>query len=86
MAETARIGIITTLSGPAGYLGADIRDGFDLAVKDGKLGGVPVEVEVQDDKLDPGQGRQIADRMLNDEGIRLLTGIVFFPTSPGPWC
>lgn len=77
MAETARIGIITTLSGPAGYLGADIRDGFDLAVKDGKLGGVPVEVEVQDDKLDPGQGRQIADRMLNDEGIRLLTGIVF---------
>lgn len=76
-AADVKIGMITTLSGPAGYLGADIRDGFDLAMKDGTLGGVPVEVEVQDDKLDPAQGRQIADRMLNDEGIKLLTGIVF---------
>lgn len=76
LAET-KIGMITTLSGPAGYLGADIRDGFSLAMKDGALGGVPVELEVQDDKLDPGQGRQIADRMLNDEDIKLFTGIVF---------
>lgn len=76
-ADEVKIGMITTLSGPAGYLGADIRDGFSLAMKDGTLGGVPVELEVQDDKLDPGQGRQIADRMLNDEDIKLFTGIVF---------
>ncbi|WP_134725398.1 ABC transporter substrate-binding protein [Paracoccus luteus] len=76
-AADVKIGMITTLSGPAGYLGADIRDGFELAMKDGTLGGIPVELEVQDDKLDPGQGRQIADRMLNDEEIKLLTGIVF---------
>lgn len=76
-AQDTKIGIITTLSGPAGYLGADIRDGFQLAIRDGKLGGVPVRIEVQDDKLDPAHGRQIADRMLNDEDIKLLTGIVF---------
>lgn len=76
-AEGVKIGIITTLSGPAGYLGADIRDGFELAMKEGTLGGVPVELDVQDDKLEPGQGRQIADRMLNDEDIKLYTGIVF---------
>lgn len=76
-ADEVKIGMITTLSGPAGYLGADIRDGFQLAMKDGTLGGVPVELDVQDDKLDPGQGRQIADRMLNDEEIKLFTGIVF---------
>ncbi|MFT3810158.1 MAG: ABC transporter substrate-binding protein [Micropepsaceae bacterium] len=76
-ADEVKIGMITTLSGPTGYLGADIRDGFALAIKDGTLGGVPVALEVQDDKLDPGQGRQIADRMLNDEDIKLFTGIVF---------
>ena len=26
--EPVKIGLITTLSGPAGYLGADVRDGF----------------------------------------------------------
>ena len=42
--EPVKIGLVTTLAGPAGYLGADIRDGFQLAVEmgGGKLGGVPV--------------------------------------------
>jgi branched-chain amino acid transport system substrate-binding protein len=33
--------MITTLSGPAGYLGQDIRDGFQLAIDQngGELGG-----------------------------------------------
>lgn len=74
-----KIGFIATLSGPAGYLGQDLRDGFNLVVKEheGKLGGVPVEVQVQDDGLNPGQGRQIAERMLKSEGIKLFTGLVF---------
>ena len=71
--------MITTLSGPAGYLGQDIRDGFQLALdqQGGKLGGVPVALTVADDGLKPGQGKQIADRLLNDDGVKLLTGIVF---------
>ncbi|WP_336071158.1 ABC transporter substrate-binding protein [Nitratireductor rhodophyticola] len=79
-AENAvKIGMITTLSGPAGYLGQDIRDGFQLAIdaEGGKLGGVPVTVMVEDDALKPGNGRQIADRFLNNEGVKLFTGIVF---------
>ncbi|MBN7763159.1 ABC transporter substrate-binding protein [Nitratireductor aquimarinus] len=77
--EPVKIGMITTLSGPAGYLGQDIRDGFQLAIdaEDGKLGGVPVELMVEDDSLKPGNGRQIADRYLNNEGVKLFTGIVF---------
>ena len=31
--EPVRIGLITTLSGPGGYIGADIRDAFQLAVE-----------------------------------------------------
>ncbi|MBT1154080.1 ABC transporter substrate-binding protein [Aminobacter anthyllidis] len=76
-ADPVKIGMITTLSGPAGYLGQDIRDGFMLAMEDGKLGGVPVELVVEDDGLKPGQGKQIAERFLGEEGIKLFTGIVF---------
>jgi len=74
-----KIGFITTLSGPAGYLGQDVRDGFNLLIKkqDGKLGGVPVDVVVEDDGLKPGQGKQIAERMLKNEKIKLITGLVF---------
>ncbi|MEQ8451083.1 MAG: ABC transporter substrate-binding protein [Nitratireductor sp.] len=77
--EPVKIGMITTLSGPAGYLGQDIRDGFQLAIdaEGGKLGGAPVTLMVEDDGLKPGNGRQIADRFLNNEGVRLFTGIVF---------
>lgn len=77
--EPVKIGLITTLSGPAGYLGADIRDGFQLAIEleGGKLGGVPVQLVVEEDGLKPGQGKQIADRMLKTDNIKLFTGIVF---------
>ncbi len=77
--DPVKIGMITTLSGPAGYLGQDIRDAFQLAIdlEGGTLGGVPVEVMVEDDGLKPGNGRQIADRMLSNDDVKLFTGIVF---------
>ena len=31
--EPLKIGMITTLSGPGGYLGQDIRDAFNLAIE-----------------------------------------------------
>lgn len=74
-----KIGMVTTLSGPAGYLGQDIRDAFMLAVEreGGKLGGVPVQVLIEDDGLKPGQGKQIVDRFLKTERIKIVTGVVF---------
>jgi len=73
-----RIGLLTTLSTPAGYIGEDERDGFLLAVKEegGKLGGIPVQVLVEDDGLKPANAKQTADRMVQD-GVRLFTGINF---------
>ncbi|MDB5569798.1 MAG: transporter substrate-binding protein [Hyphomicrobiales bacterium] len=74
-----KIGMITTLSGPGGYLGQDVRDAFNLAVEleGGKLGGAPVQVIVEDDALKPGQGKEIAERFMKTEKIKLLTGIIF---------
>lgn len=77
--DAIKIGMITTLSGPAGYLGQDIRDGFQLAIDQdkGQLGGKPVELVVEDDSLKPGNAKQIADKMLSEQGIKLFTGMVF---------
>lgn len=76
-ADPVKIGMITTLSGPAGYIGEQMRDGFLLAIEDGMLGGVEVEVLVEDDQLNPGHGRQIADAMVYDEDVKIMTGIIF---------
>jgi len=85
--EPVEIGFITTLSTPAGYIGEDERDGFMLAVRqeDGKLGGIPVTVTVEDDALKPANAKQIAEKMVQN-GIRLFTGINFsnVMTAVGP--
>jgi branched-chain amino acid transport system substrate-binding protein len=78
-AEPVKIGMITTLSTKAGYLGEDIRDGFKLAIamQEGKLGGIPVELLVDDDGRKPEKGRQIAERFIKKDKAKILTGIVF---------
>lgn len=78
-AEPVKIGMITTLSTKAAYLGEDIRDGFQLAVEQegGKLGGVAVELLVEDDGRKPEKAKQIAERFMKKDGVRIMTGIVF---------
>jgi branched-chain amino acid transport system substrate-binding protein len=77
--EPVKIGLITTLSGPGGYLGADVRDAFQLAIEmqGGRLGDVPVRLLVEDDGFKPGTGKQIADKFLKTEKIKIFTGIIF---------
>ncbi len=80
LAEKAvKIGMITTLSTKAGYLGEEIRDGFKLAMdmNDGKLGGVPIDLIVGDDGRKPEKGRQIAKRFIERDHAQILTGIAF---------
>ncbi len=78
-ADTVKIGLLSTLSGPGAGLGIDIRDGFQLAVKlnGGKLGGLPTEVVVADDQASPDVGRQTADRLVKRDKVDFMTGIVF---------
>jgi len=54
-AQTLKIGVIATLSGPQAPLGLQIRDGFQAGIDSlgGKLGGLPVDVTVIDDELKP---------------------------------
>ena len=79
LADGVKIGMITTLSGGGSGLGIDIRDGFELALKQGggKLGGVDVDLITQDDARKPETAKQIADRMVKSDKVDIMTGIVW---------
>ena len=78
-ADKIKIGFIATLSGPAAALGQDLRDGFKLGLKhrDGRLGGLPVELVEGDDQLKPDVGRQFAEKMVERDRVDIITGVVF---------
>ena len=78
-ADKVKIGFVSTLSGPNASIGADIRDAFNLAIKlnGGKLGGLPVEVLVNDDQLKPENAKQIVERYLRLDKVDFVTGVVF---------
>ena len=86
-ANELKIGFLSTLSGPAGGIGIEIRDGFNLAVKlaGGKLGGLPTEVIFADDTLNPDTGRQLAERLLKRDRVNLVTGVVFSNVMLAAW-
>jgi branched-chain amino acid transport system substrate-binding protein len=78
-ADKVKIGLVSTLSGPAGALGVDMRDGFNLAVKHlgGKLGGLPADVQASDDQFNPDTGKQIVDRFVKRDRVDFVTGIIY---------
>jgi branched-chain amino acid transport system substrate-binding protein len=78
-ADKVKIGFVSTLSGPLSALGIEIRDGFNLALKNNgnKVGGVPVEVVVGDDQASPDVGKQLADKMLKRDKVDFMTGVVY---------
>lgn len=86
-ANELKIGFLSTLSGPAGAIGVEIRDGFNLALKTagGKLGGLPTEVIFADDTLNPELGKQLAERLLKRDRVNLMTGVVFSNVMLAVW-
>lgn len=78
-AQELRIGFMATLSGPAAVYGEHMRDGFMLAVNqsNGALGGLPTNVLVIDDKLDPDHAVKEATKLVEENGIDLLVGVNF---------
>lgn len=76
-AEGLKVGMITTLSGGGAGLGVDTRDGFLLALKQAGDAGAAVEVVIEDDQQKPDIAVQIADKMIQSDGVDVLTGIVW---------
>ncbi len=77
-AEPLKIGLIDTLSSPAATAGPEMLDGFKLGIKDsgGTLGGRTIDLVVGDDQLKPDVGVQLARKMLDEDKVQLIAGII----------
>lgn len=77
--EKLKIGVVTTLSGPPAVLGQQLRNGFQLAVKEmgGKLGGREVELIVQDDELKPDVAVTKAKALVDRDKVDFVVGPIF---------
>ena len=77
--DKLKIGVIATLSGPPAVLGQQLRNGFELAVKDlgGKLGGREVEMFVQDDGLKPDIAVSKVKALVERDKVDFVVGPIF---------
>ena len=77
--EPLKIGVVSVLSGPQAALGQQVRDGFQLAVKElgGKMAGRPVEVIVVDDELKPDVAVTKVRALLERDKVDFVVGPVF---------
>ena len=77
--EKLKIGLITTLSGPAAALGQQQRNGLQLAIRTlgNKLGGREVEVLIQDDELKPDVAVSKVKTFVERDKVDFVVGPIF---------
>ena len=77
--QKLKIGFITTLSGPAGAIGADMKNSVELALDHlgRKVGGLETEIIYGDDQFKPDVGVQVADEMLKKHQVNFVSGIIW---------
>src|SRR5690625_759061 len=75
-AAPIKVGIANDISGPFSAIGAEARDGFNLAIEhlDGKLGGQEAEFLQNDMAGSPDQARQLVNRYIKRDKINFFTG------------
>lgn len=78
-AETVKIGFVTTLTTPAGVIGRDMVDALDLALEHigGQMGGLEVELIVEDDGFKPEIGKQKTDKLVKHDDVDFVTGFIW---------
>src|SRR5215470_17050041 len=77
--DKLKVGVIATLSGPPAVLGQQLRNGFNLAVKNlgGKLGGREIEVIVADDELKPDVAVSKVKALTERDKVEFVVGPIF---------
>src|SRR3974390_504610 len=77
--QKVKIGFITTLSGPQGVIGADMKNSVELALDHlgHKMAGLDVEVIYGDDQVKPDVGTQVADEMLKKHQVNFVSGLIW---------
>ncbi|MEH1123671.1 ABC transporter substrate-binding protein [Micromonospora sp. CPCC 206061] len=75
---TIKVGLLASLSGTYQAIGTDMRDGFQLYLRThgGKLGGHPIELVVADEGDGPPTAVPAATKLVKQDRVSVLTGIV----------
>ena len=78
-ADRLKIGVINTLTGPGSVLGREVKDGMDLALEQlgGRIGDLPAQLIYEDDQQRPEIGRQVAQKLLEQDNVDLIMGVIW---------
>jgi branched-chain amino acid transport system substrate-binding protein len=79
LAQTVKIGFITTLSGPQSIIGEHMKNSVELALDHlgRKMGGLNVEVIYGDDQVNPEVGKRVAGEMLRKDRVNFVSGVIW---------
>ena len=74
-----KIGFVTTLTTPAGVIGADMKNAVELALEHlgGKMAGREVRVFFEDDAFKPEIGRQKTGKLIKRERVDFVAGYIW---------
>ena len=79
LAETVKIGFVTTLTGGAGAIGNDMRDAVELAMDHlgRKMSGAKVKIFYEDDSLKPDIGKQKTEKLVKKNKVHFVAGYIW---------
>ncbi|MGR3985095.1 MAG: ABC transporter substrate-binding protein [Gammaproteobacteria bacterium] len=74
-----KIGFVTTLTTPAGVIGADMKNAAELALQHlgGEMAGREVELIFEDDAFKPETGKQKTDKLIKRERVDFVAGYIW---------
>ncbi|WP_240453781.1 ABC transporter substrate-binding protein [Chachezhania antarctica] len=79
LADTAKIGFVTTLTTPAAVIGNDMKNAAELAREHlgGKAGDTDLEIIFADDGFAPETGKQATDKLVKQDDVDFVTGFIW---------
>jgi branched-chain amino acid transport system substrate-binding protein len=84
-AETVKIGVILSYSGPAASIGEEIDNGIKLYVKEHQAelpAGVTIELIRRDDTgPNPDVAKRLAQELITRDKVQILTGVIWTPNA-----
>ena len=78
-AAEVKIGFVTTLTTPAGVIGADMKNSVELALEhiDNKMGSLDVVLIMEDDGFKPDIGKQKTDKLVKQDDVDFVAGYIW---------
>jgi branched-chain amino acid transport system substrate-binding protein len=79
VADSIKIGFVTTLTTPAAVIGKDMRDAVNLAVETigAKMGPLDVKIVYSDDEFNSQKGKQATERLVERDNVDLVAGYIW---------